>query len=154
MIVSSKEIEQISQNLHNLGLKIVFTNGCFDIIHIGHIKYLKEAKTLGEILIIGLNSDSSVQRLKGVHRPIITEDERAEILDTLKPVDYVVIFEEDTPIELIKIIKPDILVKGGDYTEGNIVGADYVKSYGGKVVVIPYVKGKSTTGLIDKIRKL
>ncbi len=154
MIVSYAEIEQICRNLHKSGLKIVFTNGCFDILHIGHIKYLKEAKTYGDKLIIGLNSDSSVKRLKGEQRPIVPENERAEVLDSLKPVDYIVIFEEDTPMELIKIVKPDVLVKGGDYTEEKIVGADYVRSYGGIVVVIPYIEGRSTTSLIEKIRKL
>ncbi|MFN3780647.1 MAG: D-glycero-beta-D-manno-heptose 1-phosphate adenylyltransferase [Candidatus Kapaibacteriota bacterium] len=154
MIASIEEIEQICRTLRENNLKIVFTNGCFDILHIGHIKYLKEAKTYGDKLIVGLNSDSSVRRLKGMQRPIVPENERAEVLDSLKPVDYVVIFEEDTPMELIKIVKPDVLVKGGDYTEENIVGANYVGSYGGRVIVIPYVAGRSTTSLIDKIRKL
>lgn len=154
MIASIEEIEQICRTLRENNQKIVFTNGCFDILHIGHIKYLKEAKTYGDKLIVGLNSDSSVRRLKGMQRPIVPENERAEVLDSLKPVDYVVIFEEDTPMELIKIVRPDVLVKGGDYTEENIVGANYVGTYGGRVVVIPYVAGRSTTSLIDKIRKL
>ncbi|MFN3306162.1 MAG: D-glycero-beta-D-manno-heptose 1-phosphate adenylyltransferase [Candidatus Kapaibacteriota bacterium] len=154
MIASIEEIEQICRTLRENNLRIVFTNGCFDILHIGHIKYLKEAKTYGDKLIVGLNSDSSVRRLKGMQRPIVPENERAEVLDSLKPVDYVVIFEEDTPMELIKIVRPDVLVKGGDYTEENIVGANYVGTYGGRVVVIPYVAGRSTTSLIDKIRKL
>jgi rfaE bifunctional protein nucleotidyltransferase chain/domain len=154
MIISRDEIGKVCQKLREEGKKIVFTNGCFDIIHIGHIKYLTEAKKLGNVLVVGLNSDDSVKRLKGEGRPVTPQSERAEILDSLKPVDYVVIFEEDTPLELIRIVKPDFLVKGGDYKPENIVGADFVTQNGGKVVVLPYVFGKSTTKLIERLKKL
>lgn len=130
---------------------VVFTNGCFDILHAGHVKYLREAASLGEVLVVGLNSDASVKRLKGPTRPINTQSDRAEILCALGFVDYVVIFEEDTPLELIKIIQPDVLVKGGDYKPENVVGADFVKSRGGELFLIPFVEGKSTTNIIRKI---
>ena len=132
---------------------IVFTNGCFDILHAGHVSYLEEAKSLGDILIVGLNSDDSVRRIKGDKRPIIPQEERAYILSRLKPVDYVVIFEEDTPENLIKKIKPHILVKGGDWTPDKIVGKEFVESYGGKVVTIPFSFNTSTTAIIERIRE-
>ncbi|MGQ9819820.1 MAG: D-glycero-beta-D-manno-heptose 1-phosphate adenylyltransferase [Candidatus Kapaibacteriales bacterium] len=154
MIVSINEIGSICESIRSISKIIVFTNGCFDILHFGHVLYLKQAKALGDILIVGLNSDSSVRRIKGSKRPITPEIERAEILDTLKPVDYVVIFEEDTPEYLIRIVKPDFLVKGGDYNVENIVGARFVQTYGGKVVTIPYVQGNSTTNIIQKIKNL
>lgn len=134
--------------------KIIFTNGCFDLIHYGHIDYLKKAKLLGDILIIGLNSDSSVRRLKGKGRPLVPQKERAEILSALEFVDYLTIFSEDTPANLISAIKPDILVKGSDYHPHDIVGNDFVQSYSGKVITIPLVKGKSTTALIRKIKSI
>lgn len=154
MIVPFNEIAEITEQLHNEGKKIVFTNGCFDLIHIGHIRYLTEAKKLGDSLVVGLNSDDSVRRIKGPARPITPQNERAEILDALKPVDFVVIFDEDTPLELIKAVQPDILVKGGDYKPNEIVGADFVQQSGGKVVVIPYVEGKSTTNLIQRLKQV
>ncbi|MEJ5286713.1 MAG: ADP-heptose synthase / D-glycero-beta-D-manno-heptose 7-phosphate kinase [Candidatus Kapaibacterium sp.] len=154
MIVSINDIENICNEIRSKGNKIVFTNGCFDLIHIGHVRYLTEAKKLGDVLIVGLNSDDSVRRLKGSNRPITPQEERAEILDALKPVDIVVVFEEDTPIELIKKVRPNVLVKGGDYTLEQIVGADLVKSTGGEVIVIPYVKDKSTTNLIEKLKHM
>ena len=132
---------------------IVFTNGCFDILHAGHVSYLEEAKSLGDILIVGLNSDDSVRRIKGDKRPIIPQEERAYILSRLKPVDYVVIFEEDTPENLIKKIRPHILVKGGDWTPDKIVGREFVESYGGKVVTIPFSFHTSTTAIIERIRE-
>ena len=132
--------------------KIVFTNGCFDILHIGHVKYLRQASLLGDILIVGVNSDASVRRLKGQHRPVNPEEDRTEILCSLDFVDYVVIFEDDTPYRLINILQPDVLVKGGDYRPDEIVGKEIVENRGGKLVLIPYVDGKSTTGLIEKIR--
>jgi D-beta-D-heptose 7-phosphate kinase/D-beta-D-heptose 1-phosphate adenosyltransferase len=143
----------ICADLHKQGRTIVFTNGCFDIIHAGHIQYLADAKKLGDVLIIGLNSDDSVRRLKGNSRPLNDQTARAAVLSALKSVDYVTIFEEDTPYELIKALKPDILVKGGDYNHDNIVGADIVEESGGKVVVIPFLTGYSTSSLIEKIRK-
>ncbi|ROL56276.1 D-glycero-beta-D-manno-heptose 1-phosphate adenylyltransferase [Bacteroidetes/Chlorobi group bacterium Naka2016] len=154
MIVSINDIENICNEIRSKGNKIVFTNGCFDLIHIGHVRYLTEAKKLGDVLIVGLNSDDSVRRLKGSNRPITPQEERAEILDALKPVNIVVVFEEDTPIELIKKVRPNVLVKGGDYTLEQIVGADFVKSTGGEVIVIPYVKDKSTTNLIEKLKHM
>jgi D-beta-D-heptose 7-phosphate kinase/D-beta-D-heptose 1-phosphate adenosyltransferase len=152
MIVDFNEIEKICNSLREQNKRIVFTNGCFDILHRGHIEYLTKAKEFGDVLIVGLNSDTSVQRLKGKDRPINPESDRARILDALKPVDYVVIFEEDTPLRLIQMVKPDVLVKGGDYKVQEIVGSEYVMSYGGKVEIIPFVEGKSTTKIIQKIK--
>jgi D-beta-D-heptose 7-phosphate kinase/D-beta-D-heptose 1-phosphate adenosyltransferase len=129
--------------------RIVFTNGCFDIIHIGHIRYLKDARKFGDVLVIGLNSDSSVKTLKH-GRPVIPESQRAEVLASLDMVDYVTIFSEDTPYELIKFIKPDVLVKGGDWKKEDIVGSDIVP----EVHSLPYVKGVSTTDIIKKITAL
>ena len=131
--------------------KIVFTNGCFDILHFGHIDYLSKARQMGDILVIGLNSDSSVRRLKGKGRPINKEGDRAKVLSALSFVDYVAIFNEDTPDRLIRNIRPDILVKGGDWQMKDIVGASFVKAYGGKVATVPFVKGFSTTALIEKM---
>ena len=133
--------------------KIVFTNGCFDLLHIGHVRYLQEAAKLGDILVVGLNSDASVKRLKGPKRPINKAEDRAEILCALGFVDYVVIFEEDTPLNLIKKIQPDVLVKGEDYKKEYVVGTKEVKERGGQLVLIPLVKGKSSTNIIHKIRK-
>lgn len=134
--------------------RVVFTNGCFDILHAGHVKYLREAAKLGEVLVVGLNSDSSVKRLKGESRPVNSQEDRAEILCALGFVDYVVIFEEDTPLNLIKTIQPDVLVKGGDYTPDKVVGADFVASRGGELFLIPFVAGKSTTNIIRKIEEM
>lgn len=134
------------------GKKIVFTNGCFDLLHPGHIRYLTHARSLGDFLVIGLNSDDSVKRLKGENRPIQHEAVRAEMLAALHVVDAVVVFNEDTPLNLIKAVAPDILVKGGDYTPETIVGANEVKEKGGEVVVIPFEDGFSTTDLIAKIK--
>ncbi len=152
MIVDRKEISELCEQLRNEGKKIVFTNGCFDIIHSGHIHYLIEAKKLGNVLIVGLNTDASVRRLKGQSRPINVEQDRAAVLNALKPVDYVVLFDEDTPIELIKQVRPDFLVKGADYERKNIVGADFVESYGGRVATIEFVEGKSTTNIINRMK--
>ena len=132
---------------------IVFTNGCFDIIHRGHVEYLCKAKSLGDVLILGLNSDQSVKKLKGEGRPFVSEKDRAYILSQLVPVDVVSVFEEETPLNLIKLVVPDVLVKGGDYTHDTIVGSNEVEESGGTVVAIPLVQGRSTTGLIEKIRK-
>ncbi len=129
---------------------IVFTNGCFDLLHVGHVRYLQEAKALGRTLIVGVNSDKSVQKLKGPTRPIQNENDRAEILAALGAVDYVVIFGEDTPENLIKEVRPDILVKGGDWKPETIAGGPFVMSYGGKVLSLQFVDGKSTTKIIEK----
>jgi rfaE bifunctional protein nucleotidyltransferase chain/domain len=141
-------------NLRQHHKKIVFTNGCFDILHLGHVMYLAHARALGDFLFVGVNSDASVKRLKGAERPVQNEKDRAEILLHLKPVDSVSIFDEDTPLELIKLVKPDVLVKGGDWAPEKIVGKDFVESYGGRVQSLPFVQGHSTTGLIDLIRSL
>ncbi len=134
--------------------RIVFTNGCFDIIHSGHIYYLTEAKKLGDILIVGLNSDDSVRRLKGKGRPVNNQFDRASVLSALKPVDFVVFFDEDTPINLIEVINPDVLVKGADYKIDEIVGADFVQKNGGQVVTIKLVEGKSTTAIINNLNNM
>lgn len=131
--------------------KIVFTNGCFDILHVGHKRYLQQAASLGDILVVGVNDDDSVRRLKGPTRPINNQDDRAEMLCALGFVDYVAIFSEDTPYELIKKIQPDVLVKGGDYKPEEVVGKDIVEARGGKVEILSFVKGKSTTNIINKI---
>lgn len=143
---------QTIQRLREEGKKIVFTNGCFDIIHAGHVDYLEKAKSLGDFLIVGLNSDSSVRRLKGKDRPVNPQEHRKRVLEGLRAVDMVVIFEEDTPERLIKEIKPDVLVKGGDWKLENIVGADFVMSYGGKVYTIDFVYDTSTTKIIQKVK--
>ena len=128
--------------------KIVFTNGCFDILHRGHIEYLSQAHDKGNILVIGLNSDASVKRIKGEGRPVQDEQSRALLLASLRFVDAVILFDEDTPKELIEFVKPDVLVKGGDYTEETIVGAEFVKANGGEVVVVPLVEGYSTSSIL------
>ena len=150
-----KRIQTIDKVRHwkELGEKIVFTNGCFDILHAGHIHLLREAKNLGDRLLIGLNSDQSVRNLKGPGRPLNPEDARASVLQSLSMVDGVTIFQEDTPREIIKEIVPHFLVKGGDYSVENVVGADTVRASGGEVVLIPILKGYSTSDLITRIRK-
>jgi D-beta-D-heptose 7-phosphate kinase/D-beta-D-heptose 1-phosphate adenosyltransferase len=133
------------------GKRIVFTNGCFDLLHAGHVKYLQKARRLGDILVLGLNSDASVRRLKGPKRPLIDEEERAHILAALDCIDYVVIFDEDTPLELITALKPHILAKGGDYTADGVVGKEIVEAYGGRVELVSFVDGKSTTNIIERV---
>ena len=134
--------------------KIVFTNGCFDVLHFGHVHYLLEAKKLGDILVVGLNSDDSVQRLKGPARPINGEKERAFVLASLACVDYITLFEEDTPENLIKVVQPNVLVKGGDYTIDQIVGAEFVMQNGGTVTTIPFVEGYSSTQIIEQLKTI
>jgi D-beta-D-heptose 7-phosphate kinase / D-beta-D-heptose 1-phosphate adenosyltransferase len=136
------------------GLRVVFTNGCFDILHRGHISYLNKAKEFGDILIVGLNSDNSVRRLKGSDRPINSLEDRGQILSALSCVDHIIPFEEDTPVELIKVINPDVFVKGGDYTRETLPEAPLVENQGGEVAILPYVSDRSTTGIIEKIRQL
>ena len=152
-IIPGTKIADLSSKLHESARKIVFTNGCFDIIHAGHVTYLAQAKALGDILILGLNSDASVKRLKGDNRPINNEQDRALVLAALSSVNYVVIFEEDTPLELIKLVQPDILVKGGDWQPSEIVGSDLVLARGGKVLSLKFVEGLSTTGILQKLRE-
>ena len=146
------DIEKLKEilNKKNNGKKVVFTNGCFDILHRGHVEYLQKAKELGDLLVLGLNSDSSVKRLKGESRPINNEKDRAIILSALECVDYIIIFDEDTPLELIKNLKPDILVKGGDYKIENVVGREYAK----ETVLIDFVDGYSTTKIIKNINDI
>ncbi len=136
------------------GQRIVFTNGCFDILHEGHVRYLADARSLGDLLIVGMNSDASVSRLKGSERPINTEMSRAWVLASLTVVDLVVLFDTDTPEDLIHLARPDILVKGGDWSVDQIVGGSFVSSYGGQVQSLPFHSGFSTTGLVEKIRTL
>ncbi|MBL7558098.1 MAG: D-glycero-beta-D-manno-heptose 1-phosphate adenylyltransferase [Bdellovibrionaceae bacterium] len=135
------------------GKKIVFTNGCFDLLHIGHVKYLKEAKSKGDFLVVGINADASVKRLKGPSRPIQNETDRSEILAALESVDATVIFTEDTPENLIKMVHPDVLVKGGDWKINQIVGGEFVQSYGGQVLSLMFIDGKSTTSIVSKIEQ-
>lgn len=130
--------------------KIVFTNGCFDLLHIGHVTYLEEARRLGDVLIVGINTDASVKRLKGPTRPIQNENDRSRILAALKAVDHTVLFDEDTPLKLIQTVRPDILVKGGDWKPEQIVGSDFVLANGGRVRSLNFVDGKSTTSIIEK----
>ena len=154
IFTSDEDISVLLSSLKSESKKIVFTNGVFDIIHMGHVEYLLSAKKLGDILIVGLNSDSSVKMIKGDKRPIVNQENRAFVLSNLKPVDYVVIFDEDTPYYLISRIKPDVLVKGADWQEGKIIGADIVKSNGGEIKRIDFVENNSSTGIIDRIIQL
>jgi D-beta-D-heptose 7-phosphate kinase/D-beta-D-heptose 1-phosphate adenosyltransferase len=133
--------------------KIVFTNGCFDILHRGHVELLVKAKSFGDILVVGLNGDASIGRLKGQGRPLVGEEDRACVLAALEAVDYVVVFEEDTPLETIRELEPDVLVKGAEYNHEEIVGAGFVEEHGGRVERVPMLKGFSTTSLIDRIRR-
>ncbi len=151
MIIDRKNSAQFCDELRRKNKKIVFTNGCFDIIHAGHVRYLTAAKNFGDILIVGLNTDESVRRLKGNSRPINNQNDRAEVLSGLKAVDYVIFFGEATAEQLISEIKPDIYVKGGDYTLKTLPEAKIVQNYGGRVEFINLVAGKSTTNLIEKI---
>ncbi len=148
------QLKKIIKILKSQNKKIIFTNGCFDILHIGHIRYLRAAKKLGDILIVGLNSDKSVKKIKGPKRPIFPQNIRKEMLSSLEFVDYIVIFDELTPIKLIKDINPTIQVKGGDYDVDKIPEKSAVEEGGGKVVIVPYVKGYSTSEIIKKIHNL
>ncbi len=152
-ILSRKQLMSRLAGHRARGERIVFTNGCFDLIHPGHVLYLEAARALGDVLVVGLNSDASVRRLKGPSRPVCTQRERALVLAGLRSVDYVVIFEEDTPLELIREVEPDILVKGGDWAPEEIVGREVVEARGGKVVTVPFVPGASTTGIVERIRR-
>lgn len=144
-------LAETSGQLRRQGKRLVFTNGCFDLLHPGHIYTLTQAKALGDVLIVGINSDTSVKRLKGERRPILNGTERAVILAALEAVDYVTVFDEDTPLALIELLQPDILVKGGDWSPEAVVGREVVEKTGGRVVVIPYQEGFSTTDIIERI---
>jgi len=152
-VVSRDELKKIVEREKAAGKKIVFTNGCFDLIHVGYVRYLQEAKGKGDLLIVAVNSDRSVRKLKGAGRPIVPEEERAEIVSAFASVDYVVIFPEETSAEIIGVLKPDILVKGGDYRKEEIVGREIVEAGGGEVIPVSLVKGHSTKGLLEKIRQ-
>lgn len=147
-------LKKLLRELKGRGKKVVFTNGCFDIIHAGHVRYLKKARALGGVLVVGMNNDRSVRGIKGKGRPVVNERERAEVLSALSAVDYVVRFSEPTPIKLIEAIRPDILVKGADWARGSIVGEDFVKSCGGKTMRIRLARGRSTTDIIKRILRL
>ena len=148
------ELKQEIAQIKTLGKRIVFTNGCFDILHAGHVKLLQDAAGLGDMLVVAVNSDSSVKSLKGEKRPIIAQDHRASVVAGLESVDFVVIFDEPDPFSIIEQIKPDVLVKGGDWDRKDIVGWDIVEASGGSVLSLPFMDGLSTTGIISKILKL
>jgi len=157
--VAHKKIKKINEmrgavaRLRAEGKKVVFTNGCFDILHVGHVRYLKKAKSYGDVLVVGLNSDRSVRRIKGEKRPILPQRERSEILAALEFVDYIVPFGEPDPLRLIETLRPDVLVKGADWPLDRIIGREVVKKIGGRVVRVPLVRGASSTGIIERILK-
>jgi len=152
-IKEKKDLTKIIKNLKAKGKRIIFTNGCFDLLHVGHVRYLEEAKALGDVLVIGVNSDASVREIKGPERPILPVEERVEILSSLECVDYVTVFDEADPLLLITSLLPNVLVKGGDWTKEQIVGGEMVEKSGGEVVIIPFVQGVSTSNLIETILK-
>jgi rfaE bifunctional protein nucleotidyltransferase chain/domain len=147
-----EELKSIASRARASGKKIVFTNGCFDILHSGHLHLLREAKALGEILIVAVNSDSSVRQLKGASRPVVGEGGRAELIAALEMVDYVTLFDELDPYRLIDTLRPDVLVKGGDYGRDQVIGGDIVERSGGKIALIPLLEGFSTTEIIERAR--
>jgi D-beta-D-heptose 7-phosphate kinase/D-beta-D-heptose 1-phosphate adenosyltransferase len=146
-----EDLRRIIGNLKTEGKRIVFTNGCFDLLHVGHVRYLEQARSLGDILVVGMNSDRSVRILKGPRRPILPAEERAEILSGLECIDYITVFDEPTPLDLITALQPHVLAKGGDWTKEKIVGKEIVEDAGGKVVTIPFVEGSSTTQIIETV---
>jgi len=152
-IKTKGDLRDIVEGLKAKGKKIVFTNGCFDLLHVGHIRYLEKAKAIGDILIVGLNSDRSVRNLKGEGRPILPVEERAELLSGLWCVDYITIFDEADPLKLISTLQPHFLVKGGDWTKETTLGKEVVEGLGGEVIILPFVKGASTSNLIQTILK-
>jgi D-beta-D-heptose 7-phosphate kinase/D-beta-D-heptose 1-phosphate adenosyltransferase len=149
-----EELKVIAADARKKGKTVVFTNGCFDILHRGHVHVLRQAKACGDLLIAGMNSDKSVRQIKGPARPVLPESDRSELLAALEMIDYVVLFDEPDPYELISAIRPNVLVKGGDWSGEKIVGADVVEEAGGRVAVVPYIKGFSTTEIIERIRNL
>lgn len=158
-LVEREQLLQQREEWRKAGRKLVFTNGCFDLVHLGHVRYLEEARALGDILVVGLNSDASVKRLKGPNRPLVPEQARAAVMTALRPVDYVIIFEEDTAEAIVAVLQPDLYVKGGDYNASEAVSsagkplpeAAIVRQYGGQVRLIPFLPDHSTTALIQKI---
>jgi rfaE bifunctional protein nucleotidyltransferase chain/domain len=153
-ILKLSDLVKVIKSLREAGKQIVFTNGCFDILHVGHVRYLAAARSKGDALVLGLNSDASVKSIKPENRPIVSQDQRAEVLAGLACVDYITIFDEPDPLALIKTIRPDVLIKGADWKEAEIIGSDVVKSYGGKVVRIEFVPGISTSRIIQRILEL
>jgi len=151
-ILSAAAMRAERDRLHAEGKKLVFTNGCFDILHAGHVRYLTAAEAMGDFLVIGLNSDASVRRLKGEGRPIVSEADRAEVLDALRAVDIVTIFDEPTAEELVRLVRPNVYVKGGDYSLDTLPEAKIVQAAGGRVEFIPFLEGHSTTGVIERIK--
>lgn len=152
IITSLHDLELLRETLRAEGKRIVFTNGVFDILHAGHVTYLDQARALGDVLVLGLNADESVRRLKGLDRPVNTDADRALVVAALRSVDHVVIFGDDTPLAIIETLLPDVLVKGGDYTRDTIVGADVVEASGGAVRTIPLLEGRSTSSIINRVR--
>lgn len=153
-IVARETLASLLEEHRRQGRRIVFTNGCFDILHAGHVRYLAQARRLGDVLIVALNTDRSVRAIKGPDRPVVGQEERAFVVAGLESVDYVTFFDDKTPLSLIEALQPDILVKGGDWKADNVVGGDVVRSRGGDVVVLPYLEGASTTNIIEKIRRV
>lgn len=152
-IISGEELHEERERLRAAGRRLVFTNGCFDVLHVGHVRYLREARKLGDVLLVAINSDRTVRELKGLNRPVIGEMERAEMLAALRVVDYVTVFDDVSPRSLIAKLLPDVLVKGGDYALSEIHGREEVEAAGGRVVSLPFVEGASTTGIIERIKK-
>jgi len=153
-IVTWEELKEQVERVRGEGKKISFTNGCFDILHVGHVRYLREARKTGDLLILGLNSDASVRAIKGEKRPLVPQGERAEVIASLEMVDYVTLFDDPTPLRLIEYLRPDVLVKGGDWKEESVVGGNAVKSRGGRIVIVPLTEGASTTNVIDKVLRV
>ena len=153
-LATVEELKEIVAKAKAAGEKVVFTNGCFDLLHVGHLHLLREARKLGDLLIVALNSDDSIGRIKGPQRPVLPEAERAELIGALEMVNYVAIFNEAEPANLIQALNPDVLVKGGDWAENQVVGRELVEQRGGKAVVVPFRRGHSTTNIIERVRKL
>jgi D-beta-D-heptose 7-phosphate kinase/D-beta-D-heptose 1-phosphate adenosyltransferase len=151
-VLGRAHVASVSAVLRRAHKRVVFTNGCFDLLHPGHVKLLAEARSHGDVLVVGINSDESVKRLKGEGRPILSESDRAQVLGGLDAVDFVVVFGEDTPQALIEEIRPQVLVKGGDYTEATVVGAPFVRSTGGSVVLVPLAPGRSTSSMVARMK--
>ena len=153
MLVKKSELDDLLKEIRSQGKTIVTTNGCFDILHVGHVRYLEKTKSFGDVLIVALNSDKSVKRIKGENRPINNENDRAEVLSALRCVDYVVLFDEDSPLDLLLRIKPDVHTKGADYTVETLPEAKAIMEAGGRIEFISFVEGKSTTSIIEKMKK-
>jgi rfaE bifunctional protein nucleotidyltransferase chain/domain len=149
---SLDELRAIATDARRGGQKIVFTNGCFDLLHRGHVHVLRESKALGDVLVVGINTDRSAKAIKGLARPVLSEQDRVELIAAMEMVDYVILFDEADPSRLIEALRPDVLAKGGDWSADKIVGSEFVQRAGGKVAVIPYLKGSSTTEIIERIR--